>query len=427
MNILLIGSGGREHALAVMLSASPDCSNFYVAPGNPGILQLAQSADISIQDHSSVIQFCKHHHIDLVVIGPEQPLEAGLSDALRANGIVVFGPSKRAAMLETSKSFAKEFMKRHTIPTATFQRFTAAEQSQAIEYVQHHSLPVVIKADGLAAGKGVIVAETTLDAEKAVTDILGGAFGSAGAEVVIEKFLKGEEASVFAICDGTNFLMLAPAQDHKRAFDGDKGKNTGGMGAFAPAEIVSDDVLEKIKKNIIAPTLAGMREEGAPFMGCLFVGLMIDNGEPSVVEFNCRFGDPETQAVLSVTEGDLANLFLSAALGALRPKTITNIHKGYACNVVLASGGYPDDYKTGYPIIGITEAEQTGARVFHAGTKIENNTLVTNGGRVLGVCGNGETLSEAVKAAYNAVTFIKFTDEYHRTDIGHKSLKDSSQ
>ncbi|MBI3260338.1 MAG: phosphoribosylamine--glycine ligase [Ignavibacteriae bacterium] len=422
MNILLIGSGGREHALALALSRSKELENLYAAPANPGILQVAKLAPISINDHNAIAEFCKDKHIDFVVIGPEQPLEAGLSDSLRSNGIVVFGPSKQAAMLETSKSFAKEFMVRHNIPTASFKRFTAIQQTQAIEYVHQHHLPVVIKADGLAAGKGVIVAETIFDAESAIKDILGGAFGSAGAEVVVEDFLKGEEASIFAICDGTNFLTLAPAQDHKRVFDGDKGKNTGGMGAFAPAAIVTDDVLKKVKERIITPTLSGMTEEGAPFIGCLFVGLMIDNGDPSVVEFNCRFGDPETQAVLSITDGDFADLFFSAALGLLHPGAITNIYNGYACNVVLASGGYPDTYKTGYPIAGISEAEETGVTVFHAGTKIESSTLVTNGGRVLGVCGKGETLSEAIKNAYNGVNFIKFTDEYHRTDIGHKSL-----
>ncbi len=422
MNILLIGSGGREHALALAISRSNELGNFFAAPANPGILQLAMLAPISINNHDSVVNFCKQEHIHLVVIGPEQPLEAGLSDSLREHGIIVFGPSKRAAMLETSKSFAKEFMVRHNIPTASFRRFTADVKTEAIEYVRQQPLPVVIKADGLAAGKGVIVAETTADAENALADILGGAFGSAGAEVVVEAFLRGEEASIFSICDGTHFITLAPAQDHKRALDGDKGKNTGGMGAFAPAAIVTDDVLKKVKERIIAPTLAGMTEEGAPFIGCLFVGLMIENGEPNVVEFNCRFGDPETQAVLTVTEGDFVDLFFSAALGLLRPSSITNIYNGYACTVVLASGGYPDTYKTGYPITGISDAEQTGATVFHAGTKIENSILVTNGGRVLGVCGKGETLTQAINSAYNAVNFIKFTDEYHRTDIGHKSL-----
>ncbi|MBS1537395.1 MAG: phosphoribosylamine--glycine ligase [Bacteroidetes bacterium] len=421
MNILLVGSGGREHALALAVSRSLNIKKFYVAPGNPGIFQFAEYADISISDHNSIVNFCKQKHIDLVVIGPEQPLEAGLSDTLRENGIVVFGPSKNAARLETSKGFAKEFMQLNGIPTATFKRFKSYEQDQALEYVNHHSLPLVIKADGLAAGKGVVVAETNIQAHNAVVEIFGGAFGKAGEEVVIEDFLKGEEVSVFAICDGTNFITLAPAQDHKRALDGDKGKNTGGMGAYAPALIVTDSVLEKIKKQIIIPTLAGMRKIGAPFIGCLFVGLMIDNGEPSVVEFNCRFGDPETQAVISITEGDFAELFLSAALGSIKPNTITNIQNGYACNVVMASGGYPDNYKIGYQIIGITEAENSGATVFHAGTKIENNTLLSNGGRVLGVCGKGKTLSEAIDIAYNAVKLIKFTDEYHRTDIGHKS------
>jgi len=422
MNILLIGSGGREHALAVAISQSKNLANFYSAPGNPGILQLAEFANILISDHNSVISFCKQKHIDLVVIGPEQPLEDGLSDSLRESGIVVFGPSKSAAKLETSKSFAKEFMSRKSIPTAKFKKFKATEQIHALAYLQQHSLPVVIKADGLAAGKGVVVAETFIEAENAIIEIFGGVFGDAGAEIVIEDFLLGEEASIFAICDGTNYVTLAPAQDHKRALDGNKGKNTGGMGAYAPAPIVTDEVLHIVKEKIISPTLAGMKEEGNPFIGCLFVGLMINNGQPFVVEFNCRFGDPETQAVLSITEGDIAELLLSASLGNIQPKLVTNIQKGYACNVVLASGGYPDSYRIGYQITGISDAEKSGVTVFHAGTKLENNTLVTNGGRVLGVCGTGESLGKAIEVAYNAITFIKFTDEYHQTDIGHNSL-----
>ena len=425
MNILLIGSGGREHALALALSRSPEAGALYAAPANPGILTLAQHADIAVSQHDSVVKFCKTHHIDLVVIGPEQPLEAGLSDDLRSEGIVVFGPSKRAAQLETSKGFAKDFMAKYGIPTAAFRRFTSHQRDEAIAFVNAlKSTPIVLKADGLAAGKGVIIAQSIPDAISALDEIFGGAFGAAGNEVVIEEFLHGEEASVFAICDGERFITLAPAQDHKRAFDNDEGKNTGGMGAFAPAAIVSEDVLAKVEQLIIKPTLAGMKQDGNSFSGCLFVGLMIDNGEPNVVEFNCRFGDPETQAVLAVTEGDIANLFLSSALGNLRRETITNTRNGFACNVVIASGGYPDAFAKGYEITGIEQAEaEDNVTVFHAGTALNpSGTLVSSGGRVLGVCGRGETLRDAIDNAYSGASHIEFTDKFYRKDIGKKGL-----
>ncbi|MBK9250004.1 MAG: phosphoribosylamine--glycine ligase [Ignavibacteria bacterium] len=425
MNILLIGSGGREHALAHAISRSSEPGTIYAAPGNPGILTLAQHADITVTQHETVVHFCKTHHIDLVVIGPEQPLEAGLSDDLRDAGIVAFGPSRRAAQLETSKGFAKDFMSKYSIPTSAYRRFTAQQSDEAHEFICGlKSTPIVLKADGLAAGKGVIIAQSIPEAISALDEIFGGAFGAAGNEVVIEEFLHGEEASVFAICDGTNFITLAPAQDHKRAFDNDEGKNTGGMGAFAPAAIVTDEVLAKVEQLIIKPTLAGMKQDGNPFSGCLFVGLMIDNGEPNVVEYNCRFGDPETQAVLSVTEGDIANLFLSSALGNLRPETITNKRNGYACNVVIASGGYPDTFSKGYAITGIELAEAEGnVTVFHAGTALNlSGTLVTSGGRVLGVCGRGDTLRDAIDKAYSGAGHIDFTGKFYRKDIGKKGL-----
>lgn len=419
--ILLIGSGGREHALAKALVASSSCAKLWVAPGNPGIAREAECVNLNTSDHVAVEKFCLKNDVTLVVIGPEQPLAEGLADALRAENIDVFGPSKAAAQLESSKGFSKDFMARYHIPTAPYRRFTAADHEQARAYVEAHALPVVVKYDGLAAGKGVVVATTRDEAREAVDMMFDGAFGSDG--VVIEGFLTGSEASVFAVCDGRDFITLAPAQDHKRVGDGDTGKNTGGMGAYAPAPIVTSEVLATIRTRIIRPVLDGMFEEGHPFVGCLFCGLMIDGDDVNVVEFNARFGDPETQAVLSVLSADVAALFASAARGSLDASTVRSVHAGYACNVVLASKGYPDAYAKGLPITGIEAAEaDSQVTVYHAGTVERDGVLVTNGGRVLGVTAIGSTLSDAVARSYAACDKIEFDTKMYRTDIAAKAL-----
>ncbi len=425
MNILLIGSGGREHALAVGLHASPSTNSLYAFPGNPGMRGIATIVDsLSLNDTATIIAFCHHNAIDLVIVGPEAPLVKGLADDLRKNGIAVFGPSAKAARIESSKGFSKDLMKKYGIPTAGYERFTQEQSHEAHTYVNDRPLPIVIKADGLAAGKGVIIAETHHEAHEAIDEIFSGLFADAGSSIVIEDFLKGEEASVFAITDGNSAVLLAPAQDHKRANDGDLGKNTGGMGAYAPAPLVTDEVMQRVQNEIVEPMLRAMREEGYPFVGCLFVGLMIDNCNPSVVEFNCRFGDPETQAVLSVFKGDLARLLNSAAIGALDSSAMESRSQGFACNVVMASGGYPDAYETGHQILGLQQASTIpNVRIFHAGTKaLPDGTIVTAGGRVLGICGMGDTLVEAIDRAYLAVNDIHYHHRYFRTDIGKKGL-----
>lgn len=425
MNILLIGSGGREHALAKGLKQSASCDLLFALPGNPGILTLAQKVtDCSLNDPNTIISFCKRNAIELVVIGPEAPLVNGLADILTDKGISVFGPSALAARIESSKSFSKELMISHNIPTARYTTFTGDQAQLAHDYIEQSEIPIVIKADGLAAGKGVIVAESKQEAHDAINDIFSGLFADAGSKIVIEEFLQGEEASVFAICDGENFVMLAPAQDHKRIYDNDVGKNTGGMGAYAPAPIVTDEVLQKVADTIFTPTLKAMKEAGYPFIGCLFCGLMIDNGNPSVIEFNCRFGDPETQAVLTVFEGDLAALLYSAANGSIQAEHMKQRSKGFACNIVLASGGYPDHYETGYKIYGTENINPNQQiTIYHAGTSQDvDNNIITSGGRVLGVCAYAETLSEAIQKAYKSIEHISFQGMYFRKDIGKKGL-----
>jgi phosphoribosylamine--glycine ligase len=420
--ILLIGSGGREHALAKALVSSDSCEKLWVAPGNPGIAREAECVSLRVDDHEAIERFCSRNDVSLVVIGPEQPLAEGLSDFLREEGIDVFGPSKAAAQLETSKGFSKDFMQRHGIPTAPYRRFDAMQHDDARAYAAAHELPVVIKYDGLAAGKGVVVATTHAEALEAIDSMYAGAFGTDG--VVIEGFLSGQEASVFAVCDGQTFVTLAPAQDHKRVGDGDTGKNTGGMGAYAPAPIVTPAVLARVHEQIVQPVLDGMHGEGMPFVGCLFCGLMInEQGEPSVVEFNVRFGDPETQAVMSVLSADTAALFASAARGSIDASAISSIAIGHACNVVLASAGYPDAFEKGLVISGIDDAESDPyVTVYHAGTKDADGSLVTNGGRVLGVTAVGDTLQQAVEKSYAAVGKISYQNKYYRTDIAKKAL-----
>lgn len=424
MRIVVIGSGAREHALVRALAQSESHPMLWAGPGNPGMFQHAQPLPISnLTDARALAEFCHEHEIDLVVIGPEAPLAAGLADALRIEEIPVFGPSQAAARLESSKWYAKRFMQRYGIPTAEWASFTADEAEDAYEFIASRSLPVVIKADGLAAGKGVVIAGTEQEARAALERMFSGGYGAAGQRVVIEDFLSGEEASVFAISDGTNYVLLSTAQDHKRLYDGDRGPNTGGMGALAPSPLVSAELLNQIEQRIVQPTLQGMVTENAPFVGCLYVGLMIVDGKPFVVEYNARFGDPETQSVLEVFRGDVARLLYSASRGRLDRKAIENVADGWSCTVVLASKGYPASYQTGYRITGIEQAEQY-ARVYHAGTARDaNGALITAGGRVLNVTSHAASLGEAIERCYQAIACIRFENMYYRTDIGARALR----
>jgi phosphoribosylamine--glycine ligase len=358
-----------------------------------------------------------------VVVGPETPLADGIADYLIKEGIIVFGPSKMAARLESSKGFAKDFMARNNIPTAKYKVFTSKENKEADDYLQKCNFPVVLKADGLAAGKGVIIAENYEVAQSTLDSMFSGLFDDAGKTVVIEEFLVGEEASILAICDGKTYVTLPSSQDHKRIMDGDLGKNTGGMGAYSPAPIVNDEVMEKVREKILNPVINGLTSDGYPFTGCLYAGLMIKNNEPKVVEFNVRFGDPETQAVLSIFKGDLAQLLYSASIGKIDKTAINQSKDKHACCVILASEGYPDEYKTGFIINGVNEAEKCGAIVYHSGTKISEGKILSNGGRVLGVTGIGTNLKDAIENAYQAVDKISFDNMYYRKDIGYKALK----
>ncbi len=431
MNILLIGSGGREHALAKKLSETPE-TKIFAAPGNPGIFQYAFHSAVQITHPDEIVEFCKASDIKLVVIGPEAPLAAGLADDLRAHGIATFGPSRAAARLESSKAFAKDFMLRHGIPTAQYRVFNEHQHQEARNYVASHPLPIVIKADGLAAGKGVSIAETHRYALEALDAVFDGKFGLAGKSVVIEEFMQGEEASVFAVCDGERFVTLAAAQDHKRIGDGDTGENTGGMGAYCPAPIVTPAILREVEEHIIEATLRGMKSEGHPFIGCLYVGLMIEpSGKARVVEFNARFGDPETQAVLAVFDGDFVQLLHSAAMGNVDTGAVRNATNGTACCVVLAAGGYPGEVRKGDEITGIDDAETASndeVSIFHAGTALHQKPdgtthLCTNGGRVLGVTSRGTNLQEAIKKCYEAIKLVHFRGKTYRTDIGAKGVR----
>jgi len=422
INILLVGSGGREDALAKAIIKSQSAGELFALPGNPGILKDFKKADADLKNHESIVKCCLQNKIDLVVIGPEQPLSEGLADRLISAGISVFGPISAAAKLESSKDFAKEFMMKNSIPTASYRSFTKSEYDYAHSYIDLHSLPIVLKADGLAAGKGVIIAENHYDAHMALNEMFAGLFGDAGNCVVIEEFMHGEEASVFAISDGNDYVLLPASQDHKRQFDNDEGKNTGGMGAFAPAPNVTDEILEKIETKIVKPTIEGMKKAGTPFIGCLYCGLMINIDEPKVVEFNVRFGDPETQAVLELIEGDFARLLYSAANGKLDESSINILSGKYAVCVVLASEGYPDDYEKGFEISGLDKVSDI-ASVYHAGTLENDGKILTNGGRVLSVVAKGDTLREAISKSYEAVAKINYENKFYRNDIAHKGFR----
>ncbi len=423
MNVAIIGSGGREHAIAYKIKESKQLDNLFIIPGNPGTKLLGKNVSLDVVNHQVIIEFCENNKIDLVVIGPEIPLVDGLADSLREKGINVFGPNKNAAEIEGDKAFSKELMEKYKIPTASFKVFEKNNFNEAIKYLNEISYPTVIKASGLAAGKGVAICETKNDAEEYINQCFNESlFGNSGETLVIEEFLQGEEASIFAITDGDNFVLLPAAQDHKRRFENDKGPNTGGMGAYAPAPLVTEEILNRISQKVIIPTLEAMKSEGRKYNGCLYAGLMIDDGEPSVVEFNCRFGDPETQVVLPIIEGDFLQLLSSVAKGEIDKTSITVTNK-HAITVVAASEGYPGNYNKGMEISGIENAENENVMVFHAGTKNEDDVLKTNGGRVLNVTAISCTsLSNAKENAYEAMEKINFTGKVYRTDISNKAL-----
>ena len=420
LNVLLIGSGGREHSLAYGLRKSPRLGTLFVAPGNAGLMQIARKADIKETDHDAVIAFCRSESIGFVIVGPEAPLVDGLVDSLKAAGIDVFGPTREAAQLEGSKGYTKDLCAEFDIPTAAYARFTDCDA--ALAYLKDHPAPIVIKADGLAAGKGVTVAMTDADAEAAVLECFEGAFGEAGAELVIEAFLQGEEASLFAICDGKTALHLASAQDHKPVGEGDTGPNTGGMGAYSPAPVMTDALTEDVMEKIVRPTVAGMASRGAPFTGILFVGLMITETGPELIEYNVRFGDPECQTLMMRLESDLLELLLAASRGALDGVT-TQWSDDVVMNVVLASKGYPGSYEKGTEIEDLTAAEaMEGVTIFHAGTTKKDDKLLATGGRVLNVCARGKTVSEAQALCYKAVDAIKWDNGFCRRDIGWRAV-----
>ena len=422
MNILVIGSGGREHALAWKISQSSRCDKLYAMPGNPGISEIAECIDdVSISDNSAIIDFAKNNNIGLVVIGPEAPLVNGLVDDLQAAGINAFGPCKMAAQIEGSKIFAKNLMKKYNIPTAKYEIFD--DINKAREYIKkENTTPLVIKADGLAAGKGVVVAMNTEDALEAVDEIMEQkSFGEAGNRIIVEEFMDCEEASLLAFTDGKTIVSMVPSQDHKRVNDGDEGLNTGGMGAYAPASIMTEEIIHKAEEKILKPIIAAMAAEGIIYKGCLYAGLMIVDGEPKVVEFNARFGDPETQVVLPLLKSDLVDIIMSCIKGTLDTQKIEWSDESTAC-IVLASGGYPKSYKKGYEIDGITKAKTLDTLIFHAGTKKADGKIVTDGGRVLGVVAKADNIRSAVDKAYKGVEVIHFDDMHFRHDIAHRAL-----
>lgn len=425
MNVAIIGSGGREHALALKIKESPQLTNLYIIPGNPGTKLLGINvSDIYSSDYKRIVSFCKENNIDLVIIGPEQPLVDGLADELRKNQINVFGPDKVAARIESSKSFAKKIMKAAKVPTANYITFTHSMYESAKEYLRNKKYPCVIKADGLAAGKGVFICNDAREAEEVLKLIfLDKTFGSSGDKVLIEEFLSGQEVSVFAICDGEDFICLPASQDHKRIGENETGKNTGGMGAYAPAPIVTPKVFETIKNGIIYPVIQALNENKSKFIGCLYAGLILTDDGVKVLEFNCRFGDPETQVVLQVIKGDFLHLLYSAALGKI-DKNSVEYNGGSSVCVVAASKGYPDSYKKGFEITGLNELP-ADIIVFHAGTREVNGKIVTDGGRVLGVTSvlPDFNLILAKDKAYKALAKINFENCYYRKDIADKAFK----
>jgi phosphoribosylamine--glycine ligase len=424
MNVLLIGSGGREHAIAWKVAQSPKLTKLYIAPGNPGTVGLGENVSVKVDDHAVVVRCCQEKHIDLVIVGPEIPLAAGLADDLSAAGIKVFGPSKAAAQIEASKVFSKNFMQRNGIPTARYATFT--KLPEALAYLSKLDYLVVLKASGLAAGKGVILPESTHEAKAALEAMLvGGAFGEAGNEVVIEERLSGPEVTLLAFSDGVTVKPMVPSQDHKRALDGDLGLNTGGMGAYAPVPVCPPEMVDELIRIALQPAVDGLRQEGRPFVGVLYGGFMLTEDGPRVIEFNCRFGDPEAQVVLPLLESDLLEIALACVEDRL-DKVEVCWKDGAAACVVLASGGYPGKYQTGYPISGL-DLNSPNAFVFHAGTKAADGKIVTAGGRVLCVTGWGADIRGALLAAYAHIRLIQFESMHFRKDIGWRVFSTDSQ
>jgi len=422
MKVLIVGSGGREHALAWKIAQSENCDALFIAPGNAGTASAGKNLEIASDDIDELARFAKRESIGLTIVGPEAPLVAGIVDRFENERLRVFGPPKRAAQLEGSKVFAKDLMRRHGIPTADYQAFENAEK--ACEHIEAVGAPLVVKAEGLAAGKGVIICDTEGEATDAVQKIMGEkAFGEAGARVVIEEKLVGEEASILALTDGQTIAPLASSQDHKAIGDGDTGPNTGGMGAYSPAPVVTDEVMEKVVADVLVPTVHAMKKEGCPFKGVLYAGLMIDAGVPKVLEFNVRFGDPETQPILSRLKGDLIDVLVAVCDGTLADCELQWDERAAVC-VVMASGGYPGSYEKGKEITGIEAAEAAGdVVVFHAGTALKDGKVVTSGGRVLGVTALGDGIGGAIDAAYAATRKIAFEGANFRSDIGAKALR----
>jgi phosphoribosylamine--glycine ligase len=418
-DVLVIGSGGREQALAWKLAQSPKVDKVYVAPGNGGSRDNIENVDINFDDASALVKFAKEKSIDLSVVGQEAASEAGVVDAFNEAGLTIFGPTKAAVRIESSKAFSKDLMAEQNIPTAEYKNFTDPEEART--YAKSRSLPVVIKADGLATGKGVIIAQNEADIDSAIDEIMvKKVFGSSGDKVVVEDFLKGREASMHALSDGTRTVMFPSSQDHKQIFDGDKGPNTGGMGVYAPVDWISQANIDYVREHAVEPALKGLSDKGAVFKGCLYPGLMIDDQDIKLLEFNARFGDPETEVYMRLLDSDLYDLLKSCAEGTLNPDSV-KWKSGYAATVVMASGGYPGDYKKGLPITGIEEAEKlTDIVIFHAGTTNENGQIFSSGGRVLNVTATGDTLDQALDKAYNAVKSVYFEGMQYRSDIGKR-------
>lgn len=420
MKVLVIGGGGREHALVWKIAQSPLVKEIFCAPGNPGIEDHATPVDLKVDDIAGLRDFARGKKIDLTIVGPELPLTLGITDLFENAGLKVFGPSEKAAELEKSKSFTKEILKKYDIPTAAYETFTAAKE--ACEYLKKREFPLVVKADGLAAGKGVIICDSLENAENAVKEILEEkVFGEAGNQIVIEDFLTGEEVSILVFSDGKNLVPLMPAQDHKAVYDGDKGPNTGGMGAYSPAPVLSDEMAEDVLENILKPVVKAMDQEGRAYKGILYAGLMMTKEGPKVLEFNVRFGDPETQPILMRMESDIVPLFLASIEGSLDRQKIEWRNEAAVC-VVMASAGYPGNYPKGEEILGLDKIKgSSDTVVFHAGTKKEGNKILTNGGRVLSVTSLGNTIAEAIKNSYEAVSQISWENSYYRKDIGKKA------
>jgi phosphoribosylamine---glycine ligase len=421
MKILVIGSGGREHALAWKIAASPLVTKLWCAPGNAGIAKDAECVPIDMSDHPAVIDFCRKNAVDFVVVGPDAAIAAGIVDDLNAAGFKAFGPTRAAGRLESSKNFTKALCRANNIPTAAYEHFSDVEAARA--YIRKQGAPIVVKADGLAAGKGVVVAMTEAEALAAVDMMFGGSFGASGAEVVIEAFMVGEEASYFALCDGEHALPLATAQDHKRAFDGDEGPNTGGMGSYSPAPVMTEAMCTRVMEEMVKPTLRALKEMGCPYKGVLYVGVMVTKDGPKLVEYNARFGDPETQVLMLRMMSDIVPALIASADGQLKNFSLRWYDEA-ALTVIMATKGYPGDYGKGSVIEGLDEAAKVeGVEIFHAGTAMKDGRIVANGGRVLNVCALGKNVTEAQARAYEAVDRIKWPEGFCRRDIGWQAVK----